>query len=162
MHDKNLRVPIWYWIVNDNFLPFFIGGISNSNDIFKENLQQMTFARKNNVIALVCMRLYISTRFLKTNLTTFAVIWVKRRQKAGFLSPISSKITVTKEKEEKEKERATGRSRRRREKSNGCTLRFYNSYFGVFCPKKQVKKECLTQKVHLAIKFSKIRPDMYF
>ena len=28
--------------------------------------------------------------------------------------------------------------------------------------KKQVKKECLTQKVHLAIKFSKIRPDMYF
>ena len=28
--------------------------------------------------------------------------------------------------------------------------------------KKQVKKERLTQKVHLAIKFSKIRPDMYF
>ena len=36
-----------------------MGGISNSNDIFKQNLQQMTFARKNNVIALVCMRLYI-------------------------------------------------------------------------------------------------------
>ena len=87
---------------------------------------------------------------------------MKRRQKAGFLSPISSKITVTKEKEEKEKERATGRSRRRREIKQWLHSSFYNSYFGVFCPKKQVKKECLTQKVHLAIKFSKIRPDMYF
>ena len=37
--------------------------------------------------------------FLKTNLTKFAVIWVKRRQKAGFLTPRTSKITVTKEKE---------------------------------------------------------------
>ena len=30
--------------------------------------------------------LYIAD-FLKSNLTKFAVIWVKRRQKAGFLSP---------------------------------------------------------------------------
>ena len=44
---------------------------------------------------------------------------MKRRQKAGFLSPRSSKITVTKKKE-----------RRRREISDGYTLSFYNSYFG--------------------------------
>ena len=44
---------------------------------------------------------------------------MKRRQKAGFLSPRSSKITVTKKKE-----------RRRRETSDGYTLSFYNSYFG--------------------------------
>ena len=43
------------------------------------------------------------TDFLKTNLTKFAVIWVKRRQKAHFLSPRSSKITVAKEKERKER-----------------------------------------------------------
>jgi len=36
-----------------------------------------------------------SSRFLKTYLTKFAVMWVKRRQKAGFLSPRSSKIIVT-------------------------------------------------------------------
>ena len=41
--------------------------------------------------------------FLKTNLTKFAVIWVKRRQKAGFLTPRSSKITVTKEKERRKR-----------------------------------------------------------
>ena len=40
---------------------------------------------------------------MKTNLTKFAVISVKRRQKAGSLSPRSSKITVTKEKERRKK-----------------------------------------------------------
>ena len=42
---------------------------------------------------------------MKTNLTKFAVTRVKRRQKAGFLNPRSSKITETKEKERR-KERA--------------------------------------------------------
>ena len=70
--------------------------------------------------------------FLKINLTKFAVIWVKRCQKAGFLSPRSSTIIVTKEKGKSE-----GMERRRREKSNGCTISFYNSYFGDrFWPKK--------------------------
>ena len=54
--------------------------------------------------------------FLKINLTKFAVIWVKKRQKARFSSP-SSKIIVTKEKG-KEKERGEGKDS------------FYNSYFG--------------------------------
>ena len=65
--------------------------------------------------------------FLKTYLTKFAVIWVKRRQKAGFLSPRSTKIIATKE---KERSKSQEKERGRREKSNGCTLSFYNSYFG--------------------------------
>ena len=36
---------------------------------------------------------------MKTNLTKFAAICVKKRQKARFLSPRSSKIIVTKKKE---------------------------------------------------------------
>ena len=63
--------------------------------------------------------------FLITNLTKFAVIRVKRRQKAGFLSTKSSKITPTKEKERR-KRKSGEKERRRRKKSNGCTLSFYN------------------------------------
>ena len=47
--------------------------------------------------------------FLKTNPTKFTVICIKKRQKARFLSPRSSKIKVT-----KEKERRKGRARRRK------------------------------------------------
>ena len=76
------------------------------------------------------------TDFLKTNLTKFVVIWVKRRQQAGFLSPRSSNITVTKE-DERRKRKSEEKERRRREKSNGCTLSFCNSYCGdSFSPKK--------------------------
>ena len=67
--------------------------------------------------------------FFKTNLTKSAVIWVKSCQNAGFLRPISSKITPTKEKERRKSKSEEG-ERRRREKSNGCTLSFYNGYFG--------------------------------
>ena len=62
--------------------------------------------------------------FLKTNLTKFAVIWGKRRQKAGFLTPISSKLPLTREKNRRKKKNEE--EERRREKSNGCTLSFYN------------------------------------
>ena len=58
---------------------------------------------------------------------------MKRRQKAGFLRPRSSKITLT-----KGKERRKGKSEekeRRRKKSNGCTLSFYNSKETVFAGK---------------------------
>ena len=53
--------------------------------------------------------------FLKTSLTKFAVIWVKKRQKACFISPRSSKIIVTKEKE-KRKRKSEEKQRRRRKK----------------------------------------------
>ena len=65
----------------------------------------------------------VCNRVLKTNLIKFAIIWVKRRQKAAFLSPISSKITETKEKERRKREIEV-KERRRREKSNGCALSF--------------------------------------
>ena len=53
---------------------------------------------------------------------------MKRRQKAGFLGPISS--NHTKEGKEKEKRKSEEEGRSRREKSNGCTLSSYNGYFG--------------------------------
>ena len=49
------------------------------------------------------------TDFLKTNLTKFAVIWVKRRWKAGFLGSISTKITLTKEKERRKRKSVRAR-----------------------------------------------------
>ena len=52
----------------------------------------------------VCMYL---ADFLKTNVTKCPVISVKRRQKAAFLSPIMSKITVTKDKERRKREEKT-------------------------------------------------------
>ena len=55
--------------------------------------------------------------FLKTNLRKFAVICVKRRQKARLLSPRSSKIKLTKK--GKGERKSEERERRRRKKSNG-------------------------------------------
>ena len=52
----------------------------------------------------ICMYL---ADFLKTNVTKCPVILVKRRQKAAFLSPIMSKITVTKDKERRKREEKT-------------------------------------------------------
>ena len=78
---------------------------------------------------------------------------MKRRQKAGFLGSISSKITLTKEKE-KRKKRERGGRKEEREKSNGRTPIFYNRYVGdSFWP----AKNCWTEKVHLAVTFSKIQ-----
>jgi len=54
---------------------------------------------------------------------------VRRHQNAGFLSSISSKITVTKE-NERRKRKSEEKERSTRKKSNGCTLSFYDSYFG--------------------------------
>ena len=98
---------------------------------------------------------YYLTDFLKTNLRKVEVIWLKRHPKACFLSPRSSKITVTKEKERR-KRKSEDKERRRREKSNGCTLSFYNGCFGdCFWP----KKHFWTEKVHLAVTFPKMTVD---
>ena len=79
----------------------------------------------NNIILHVRL-----TNFLKTNLMKFAVIWVKRHQTVGFLSPRSSKSTVTKEKERRKRKSKEKERRTWKKKSNGCTLSFYNGYFG--------------------------------
>ena len=103
----------------------------------------------------ICMYLRVGD-FLKTNRTKSAAIRLKSLQKAGFLTPISSKITPTKEKE-REKRKSQKEERRRREKSNGCTLGFQNGYFGDrFWP----KINCRAEEVYLAIRFSKIWPDL--
>ena len=73
-------------------------------------------------LAVIYIYIYVAN-FLKTNLTKFVVIWVRRRQRLVFPSPRSSKVTVTKEKERREK-----KAKRRKggeEKSNACTPSFY-------------------------------------
>ena len=73
-------------------------------------------------------------------------------QKADFLGPYKLQKN-TKEGKRKEKREREGRKEEKRKKRNGCTLGFYNGYFeDSFCP----KKNCLTQKVRLAVTFSKI------
>ena len=82
--------------------------------------------------------------FLKTNLTKFAVIWVKKRQKACFISPRSSKIIVTKEKKEKKKER--GEAKEEKKKKTMVSLLVFI---------------ITTLKILLAIALSKIWLDTY-
>ena len=55
--------------------------------------------------------------FLKTNLRKFAVICVKRRQKARLLSQRSSKIKLTKKRKGEKEERGEGKEEKK--KSNG-------------------------------------------
>ena len=99
--------------------------------------------------------------FLRTNLTRFSVIRVKKHQKASFVNPRSSKIIVTKEKEER-KRKSEEKERRRREKSNGCTLSFYKQLlWGQFLAEKTPELNCSTQKVHWAITFSKKYGQIY-
>ena len=61
---------------------------------------------------------------------------------------------MTKEKERRKIKREE-KERRRRKNCNGCTLSCYNGYFGDTL----AEKNCWTEKVHLAITFSKIRLD---
>ena len=66
------------------------------------------------ILGIIGERAYLYLAdFLKTNLTKFAVICLKRPQKAGFLGPISSKITPTKEKERTTRKSEEEESRRR-------------------------------------------------
>ena len=88
-------------------------------------------------VGCICVDIHLAN-FLNSNLTKFAVIWEKKGQTEEFFPcPRSSKITPTKEKERR-KRKSEEEERRRREKSNGCTLTFYNGYFGDFWPKKTV------------------------
>ena len=75
---------------------------------------------------------------------------MKRRQKAGFLGPISS--NHNKEGKEKEKRKSEEEGRSRREKSNGCTLSSYNGYFA--------EKKLLDGKGPFSGNVFKIRLDM--
>ena len=78
----------------------------------------------------------------------------KASKGTGFLSPRSSKITVTKEKERR-KRKSEEKERGRRKKAIVALLVFIMTTFG------RKKKICWTQKVHLAIMFSVIQLDVF-
>ena len=78
---------------------------------------------------------------------------MKRRQtEAGFLSPRSSKITVGEGKGKGKKKERGERKEEKRKKAMVALSVFIMSYFGDV-------ENCWTQKVHLAITFSKIPVD---
>ena len=79
----------------------------------------------------------------------FPVISVKRRQKTGFLGWISSKITLAKEKRKEKK-------KKKRKKTVFALLVFITAALA----KKKNIKNCRSEKVHLAVTFSKIRIDI--
>ena len=62
--------------------------------------------------------------FLKSKLTKFAVIWVKRRQKAGFMCSRSSKTTVTNRRNWKGKEKKKKLGERAEEKKKAMIALF--------------------------------------
>ena len=85
---------------------------------------------------------------------------MKRRQKAGFLSPRSSKIIVTKEEERRKRKRkreSEDEERRRRKKAMVALLVFRIATLKIVFG----RKNCRTQKVYLEITLSKIRLDIY-
>ena len=72
--------------------------------------------------------LFISSRFYENQPHEICShLSEKASKRAGFLGPRSSKITLTKEKERRKRKRGK-EERKRREKSNGCTLSFYNGF----------------------------------
>ena len=99
----------------------------NSGSVSKKN---KTWTRQINIthscwgIFFQWYRLWYLTDILKTNLTKFAVIWVKRCQKARLSSPRSSKITVPKEKERRKRKSEKKEKRRRERKPMAALLVF--------------------------------------
>ena len=76
------------------------------------------------------------TDVLKTNLTKFGVIFVKRRQKEGFVKPDKLQNHSNEGKgKEKKKERGEEKDL---EKGNGCTLSLYISLEILFGPNKKL------------------------
>ena len=75
---------------------------------------------------------------------------MKGRQKEGVFGPDKLQ-NHTNEGKRKEKKMREEDEKQRREKSKPCTLSFYNGYF---------RDYCWTEKVQLAVTFSKIRLDV--
>ena len=85
-------------------------------------------------IAEFCLQeLIFLAHLLKTNLTKFTAIWLKKGQRVGFLRLISSIIPApAKEKEKKRRKSEEKRTGGEGKKANGCTLSFYNGYSWIF------------------------------
>ena len=101
---------------------------------------------------------YKTSRFFENQPNEICSHLRDTRQKTGFMGPISSKITLTKEKERRKGKNKKEERRRRKKAMVALLVFFYNRYFG---DKVWPKKSCWTQKVHLAVAFSKIRLDVY-
>ena len=106
----------------------------------------LTFKRDQN-------NSFISSRFLKINLTKICSHLREEASKGRFFGPDKLQNHTNEQKGKEKKKERVGE-----EKSNGFTLSFYDGYFGdSFWP----QKNCWTQKVHLVITFLKIRLDRH-
>ena len=95
--------------------PWYIslsGSILQLARVAKSDKKNTAFCMKKKYIYIHIGR----ADFFITNLRKSAVIWVKSRQKPGFLRPISSKITPTKEKERTKSKSEEGERTRREKK----------------------------------------------
>ena len=90
-------------------------------------------------LCLTCLKVEYkkSNNYIQTN---FAAYHLSEKASKGrfFLDPTGSKITLMKETERREI-KSEEKEMRRRERTNGCTLSFYNGYFG--WKKKKKRKE---------------------
>ena len=101
----------------------------------------------------VCM----SSRFFENQPYAICSHFSEKASKGTFLKPEKLQNHSNKGKE-KEKKKEQGEGKEEKKKSNGCTLSFYNGYFGdSFCLKITVGGK----KVYLAIMLSKIQLHAY-
>ena len=89
-------------------------------------------------LCLTCLKVEYkkSNNYIQTNFCCLSFEW-KGIKGQVFLDPTGSKITLMKETERREI-KSEEKEMRRRERTNGCTLSFYNGYFGW---KKKKRKE---------------------
>ena len=87
-------------------------------------IPDIKFNQVQVLVQVYLLRIIYLVDFLKTNLTKFAVICVTKRQKAGFLSPRSSKIIVTKKKERRKRKSEEKERGRRKKKAVVALLVF--------------------------------------
>ena len=99
----------------------------------------------------------MSSRFFENQPYTICSHFSEKASKGTFLKPEKLQNHSNKGKE-KEKKKEQGEGKEEKKKSNGCTLSFYNGYFGdSFCLKITVGGK----KVYLAIMLSKIQLHAY-
>ena len=98
------------------------GGLSGICILISHFIFQFSTPSKSNIFqffqilnTLPSLYLYLAD-FLKTNLTKFAVISVKKPQKARFSSPTSPKIMATIQGKEKEKKKERGEGKEEKKK----------------------------------------------
>ena len=108
---------------------------------------------------LLALHMYVCMcrRFFENQTNEICSHSIEKPSKGRFFKPDKLQ-NHTNEGKGKEKRKSQEKERRKREKSNGCALSIYNGYFGDrFWP----KINCWAEEVYLAIRFSKIWPDVW-